>query len=136
MSPTIRLALSSMLALAPCAAANAASVTGSGYPISDGGPSLGLNYIVRTSGGSPGYLGQVSLFAGNFAPAGWALANGQVLPINTNTSLFATIGQTYGGDGVTTFALPNLNGRVAIGAGNGSGSGDHDVDRTMLTAGS
>jgi len=63
---------------------------------------------------SESYLGEIRLFAGNFAPQGWALCNGQVLSIAENEALFALLGTTYGGDGQTTFALPNLQGRVPI----------------------
>lgn len=67
------------------------------------------------------YLGEVRMFAGNFAPYGWALCNGQLLSIAQNTALFSLIGTYYGGDGVTTFALPNLQSRVAIHQGQGVG---------------
>jgi microcystin-dependent protein len=67
------------------------------------------------------YLGEVRMFAGNFAPYGWALCNGQLLSISQNTALFSLIGTYYGGDGVTTFALPNLQSRVAIHQGQGTG---------------
>lgn len=67
------------------------------------------------------FLGQISIFAGNFAPSGYAMCNGQLLPISQNDALYALIGTTYGGDGVSTFALPNLQSRVAIDQGNGSG---------------
>ncbi|TDO73282.1 microcystin-dependent protein [Flavobacterium chryseum] len=67
------------------------------------------------------YIGIVKLFAGNFAPRGWALCNGQILSIAQNSALFAILGTTYGGNGQTTFALPNLQGAVALGAGNGNG---------------
>lgn len=67
-------------------------------------------------------LGQIVEFAGNFAPRGWALAHGQLLPINQNQALFALLGTMYGGDGRTTFALPDFRGRTAIGSG-----GDFDV---------
>src|SRR5262249_52724139 len=60
------------------------------------------------------YLGEVIPFAGNFAPSGWALCNGQLLPINQNQALFALLGTTYGGDGRTTFALPDLPYRTVI----------------------
>ena len=60
------------------------------------------------------YLGEIRLFGFNFAPEGWAMCNGQLLPISSNTALFNLLGTTYGGDGVRTFALPNLEGRVAI----------------------
>ncbi len=67
------------------------------------------------------YIGQITLFAGNFAPKGWALCQGQLLAISTNSALFSILGTTYGGDGRTTFALPDLRGRAPIqqGAGNG-----------------
>jgi microcystin-dependent protein len=67
------------------------------------------------------FLGTISLFAGNFAPRGWALCNGQLLAISQNSALFSILGTTYGGDGVTTFALPNLQGRAPIHWGQGPG---------------
>jgi microcystin-dependent protein len=67
------------------------------------------------------FIGQIMMFGGNFAPRGWALCQGQLLPINQYTALFSLIGTFYGGDGRTTFALPNLQGRCAIGMGNGPG---------------
>lgn len=67
------------------------------------------------------YLANVTIFAGNFAPRSWAFCNGQLLSIAENTALFALIGTTYGGDGQTTFALPDLRGRMAIHIGQGSG---------------
>jgi microcystin-dependent protein len=67
------------------------------------------------------YLGQVMLFAGNFAPAGWALCQGQLLAISQNVALFSLLGTTYGGNGTSNFALPDLQGRVPIGMGNGYG---------------
>jgi microcystin-dependent protein len=66
-------------------------------------------------------LGQVMLFAGTFAPVGWMLCQGQLLPISEYEALFTILGTTYGGDGVSTFALPNLSGRVAVSAGTGPG---------------
>lgn len=68
-----------------------------------------------------GYIGEVRLFAGNFAPAGWAFCDGSLQSISNNTALFSIIGTIYGGDGVQTFALPNLSSRIAIGAGQGPG---------------
>lgn len=65
------------------------------------------------------YLGEIRLFAGNFAPVGWLTCSGQLLPISENDALYALLGTTYGGDGVTTFALPDLRGRVAMSAGRG-----------------
>lgn len=67
------------------------------------------------------YIGIVKVFAGNFAPRGWAFCNGQIMSISQNTALFSILGTTYGGNGQTTFALPNLQGAVAIGAGTGGG---------------
>ncbi|MCK6520619.1 tail fiber protein [Myxococcota bacterium] len=66
-------------------------------------------------------MGQVMLFAGNFAPVGWMFCNGQLLSIAEYSALFSILGTTYGGDGQTTFALPNLSGRLAVSAGNGPG---------------
>ncbi|MGQ1785642.1 MULTISPECIES: phage tail protein [unclassified Saccharicrinis] len=68
-----------------------------------------------------GYLGEIKMFAGNFAPRNWALCDGQLLLINQNQSLFSILGTTYGGDGRTTFALPDLRGRLAVHEGNGPG---------------
>jgi microcystin-dependent protein len=67
------------------------------------------------------FLGEIRNFGFNFPPKGWALCQGQFLPINQNQALFALLGTTYGGDGVTTFALPDLRGRVPIGFGQGPG---------------
>lgn len=63
-------------------------------------------------------IGIIKLFAGNFAPRGYLFCNGALLSINNNEALFSIIGNTYGGDGINTFALPNLNGRTPIGTGN------------------
>ena len=65
------------------------------------------------------YVGEIRMFAGNFAPAGWMFCEGQLLPISENETLFQLIGTTYGGDGEQTFALPDLRGRVPIHQGNG-----------------
>lgn len=67
------------------------------------------------------YVGQILMFGGNFPPAGWMFCNGQILPISENETLFNLIGTTYGGDGQSTFALPNLQGRVPVHMGTGSG---------------
>jgi len=67
------------------------------------------------------YIGEIRIFGGNFAPKGWALCNGQLLSISSNTALFSILGTTYGGDGVRNFALPNLQSRVPIHWGHGSG---------------
>jgi microcystin-dependent protein len=65
------------------------------------------------------YVGEIRIFAGNFAPAGWMFCDGQLLPISENETLFQLIGTTYGGDGESTFALPNLQSRVPIHMGKG-----------------
>ncbi|WP_064966024.1 phage tail protein [Tenacibaculum ovolyticum] len=70
------------------------------------------------------FLGQIVLFGGNFAPRGWALCEGQLLPISQYNALFAILGTIYGGDGRTTFALPDLRGRAAISSGRGPGLSD------------
>jgi microcystin-dependent protein len=65
------------------------------------------------------YVGEIRMFAGNFAPSGWMFCSGQLLPISENETLFNLIGTTYGGDGQSTFALPDLQSRVPIHFGNG-----------------
>lgn len=65
------------------------------------------------------YVGEIRMFAGNFAPAGWMFCEGQLLPISENETLFNLIGTTYGGDGQSTFALPDLRGRVPLHQGSG-----------------
>ena len=67
------------------------------------------------------FIAEIIMFGGNFAPRGWAFCNGQLLPINGNDALFSILGTTYGGDGRTTFALPDLRGRVGMHAGAGPG---------------
>lgn len=67
------------------------------------------------------FIAEIKIFAGNFAPRGFAFCNGQLLPIAQNTALFALIGTTYGGDGRTTTALPNLQNRLPMHPGNGPG---------------
>ena len=67
------------------------------------------------------FTAEVRIFAGNFAPRGWAFCNGQLLPVSQNTALFSLIGTTYGGDGRTTTALPNMQGRAAMHPGRGPG---------------
>ena len=94
-------------------------------------PTLGMNYIMCLNGSFPSpsgghtygdFIGEVCLFAGNFAPRNWAYCQGQFLPINQYQALYSIIGTTYGGDGRTTFALPDLRGRIAVHPGyNGTG---------------
>src|SRR5271165_1535316 len=67
------------------------------------------------------YLGEIRPFAGNFAPLGWAMCTGALVPISQNSALFSLLGTTYGGDGQNTFALPDLQGRAVIHQGQGSG---------------
>jgi len=76
------------------------------------------------------YLGEVKLFAFAFPPKGWALCQGQLLPISQNTALFALLGTTYGGNGQTTFALPDFRGRVPISSGQGTGLQNYDLGQT------
>ncbi|WP_147126507.1 phage tail protein [Shimia ponticola] len=68
-----------------------------------------------------GTIGEIRLFAGNFAPRSWALCQGQLLAISSNSALFSILGTVYGGDGRSTFALPDLRGRSAVGQGHGAG---------------
>ncbi|MCI4670603.1 MAG: tail fiber protein [Bacteroidia bacterium] len=74
-----------------------------------------------------GTLGEIRMFAGNFAPRGWALCNGSILPISQNSALFSILGTTYGGDGRTSFGLPDLRGRTVIGVGTSPGLSKIDL---------
>jgi microcystin-dependent protein len=76
------------------------------------------------------YLGNVTVFAGNFPPEDWQFCRGQLLPIQQYTTLFALISNLYGGDGVSTFALPDLSGRRAIHAGQGNGLANYSLAQT------
>ena len=67
------------------------------------------------------FLGEIKMFVGNFAPSGWAFCDGQLLSISQNTALFSILGTTYGGDGQTNFALPDLRGRAPLHSGQGPG---------------
>ena len=86
------------------------------------------------------YVGEIRMFGGNFAPAGWMFCDGQLLPISENETLFNLIGTTYGGDGQSTFALPNLQGRLPIHIGTGSSGTNYQlaeaggVEQVTLTA--
>lgn len=73
------------------------------------------------------FLGMIAPFGFNFAPRGWAFCNGQSLPISQNTALFALLGVQFGGDGITNFKLPDLQGRVAVGMGNGAGLSPYTI---------
>lgn len=67
------------------------------------------------------FIGEIKMFGGSYAPLGWAMCAGQILPISQHNALFSLIGTTYGGDGITTFGLPDLRGRVPLGQGQGIG---------------
>jgi len=76
------------------------------------------------------FLAEIRMFSGNFAPKGWALCNGQLLPISQNTAVFSLLGTTYGGDGKSTFALPNMQGSSPMQAGQGPGLSLRDLGET------
>lgn len=76
------------------------------------------------------FLAEIRIFAGNFAPRGWALCDGQILSISQNTALFSLLGTTYGGDGKSNFALPNLQGDAPMHPGQGPGLSLHDLGET------
>lgn len=85
---------------------------------------VGLNSVALDKAAAQEcFLGEVRMFAGNFAPRSWALAEGQLLQISQNSALFSILGTTYGGDGRVTFGLPDLRGRTAVGPGAGPGLG-------------
>ena len=105
---------------------------GGGGQLDNHAPGLGLNYLIATqgiypsrdSGGAPydaQYLGEIISFAGSTPPSGYARCEGQLLSIAQNQALFSLLGTMYGGDGITTFALPDLRGRVALGSNDGLG---------------
>jgi len=79
------------------------------------------------------FIGEIVMFAGNFAPRAWAFCEGQLLPINSNQALFSILGTTYGGDGRTTFGLPDLRGRAPIHPGTGPGLGTYRLGQRVGT---
>ncbi|HET8676384.1 MAG TPA: tail fiber protein [Blastocatellia bacterium] len=79
------------------------------------------------------FLGMIAIYGFNFAPRGWAFCNGQILPIAQNTALFSLLGTTYGGNGQTTFALPNLQSRVPVHFGQGPGLSSYDLGQAAGT---
>ena len=120
---------------------------GSGQSLDNHTPSLALNYIIALNGifpsrnaitnaeGDAPYMGEVLSFAGNFAPSGYALCQGQLMSIQQNQALFSLLGTTYGGDGRTTFALPDLRGKDVIGADNSHTLGNtYGQDSITLTS--
>jgi microcystin-dependent protein len=80
------------------------------------------------------FVAEIRPFPFNFAPKGWAKCEGQILPISQNTALFSLLGTTYGGDGKSTFALPNLTGRAAVATGQGSGLSPYSLGQESGTA--
>lgn len=101
---------------------NSTGLEGGNQPFSNMQSSLAMSRLIAIDGnfprgaGSSTFMGQVSTFAGTFAPSGWAFADGSLLQISQYSALFSILGTTYGGDGRTTFALPDLRGRVSVGA--------------------
>src|SRR6185312_7111522 len=108
--------------------------TGSGTPLSNDQPTVALNYMICINGIFPsrdggatnsdiGYLGEIMAYAGSSSdlPKGWVLAEGQQMSIAQNQALFAILGTTYGGNGQTTFDLPDLVGKVVVGTGSEGG---------------
>jgi microcystin-dependent protein len=100
-------------------------LAGGNQPFSNAQHSLAVNYLIALEGDYPGapgmsdsngYIGEVILFAGNYTPVGYATCSGQLLPIAQNLALFGLLGTTFGGNGTTTFALPDLRGRIPVGA--------------------
>jgi microcystin-dependent protein len=79
------------------------------------------------------FVGEIRTFGFNFAPSGWATCNGQLLPISQNTALFSLLGTFYGGDGITTFALPNLQSRVGVHQGQGQGLSPYQIGEVSGT---
>lgn len=77
------------------------------------------------------FIGEITMFAGNFAPRGWAFCNGQLLPIAQNTALFSLLGTIYGGNGQTTFALPDLQGRAPMHPGQGPGLSSYQLGQKI-----
>ena len=118
-------ALASLSTFASVAGADTiVAPTGGSQPFDNRQPSLGLTYAVRTRA-TADRLGEVALFPTDFVPNGYTRANGALLPIAGNEVLFSKLGTAHGGNGVNTFALPNLRGRAVIGAG--TGPGDREV---------
>ena len=102
-------------------------VTSTARPFNNRNPYLGINYIIALQGifpsrdGTDPFIAEISMFGGSFAPRGWAFCDGQLLAISQNQALFALLSTTYGGDGRTSFGLPDLRGRTPVHAGTGPG---------------
>jgi microcystin-dependent protein len=103
------------------------SIAGGSQPLPIRNPYLGVNFIIALQGifpsrsGDSPFVGEIEIVGFNFAPTGWALCNGQLLAISQNTALFSLLGTMYGGNGTTTFQLPNLQSRTPVHFGQGSG---------------
>ena len=146
---TPRLCAALLLSVWPgafCFADTQTGITGQGVEAENRQPTLTLRYMIAVEtgifpfddpNGTPSqsqppdrtepFLGEIKAIPFNYAPRGWAFCEGQLLPINQNQALFALLGTTYGGNGVTNFALPDLRGRVVIGAGQGPGLPDYPL---------
>src|SRR5437868_276803 len=127
-------------------------VTGNGNPVENHQPTLAIRYIICVEGllpnddpqGSPDqnsgpdrstpFLGEIKPIAFNFEPKGWRFCEGQLLAINQNQALFSLLGTAYGGNGQTNFALPDLRGRVPMGAGQGPGLPDYPLGTVVGSA--
>ena len=118
-------------------APNNTGPAGSSQPQTNMQPTLALQYLIAVEGLFPGFadpfLGEIGLFAGNFAPGGWLPADGQLLPIAGYSALFSLLGCTYGGDCRTDFALPDLRGMVALGDEMGPGLMDWRLGQRLGT---
>jgi microcystin-dependent protein len=93
---------------------------------------FGVSVQSASAGGYDPFLGEVMLFGGTYCPDGWAEANGQTLSVPQNAALYSLYGNTYGGDGRTTFALPDLRGREPVGQGQGPGLSPYVLGQTGL----
>ena len=97
-------------------------------------PYLAVNYCIALQGIFPArndpFVSQIQIFPFNFPPRGWAFCNGQILAISQNTALFSLLGTTYGGNGISNFALPNLQGRTPVNFGQGPGLSNYDEGET------
>lgn len=119
------------------------ALTGGSQPHDNMVPYVAMNYIISLFGIYPSqggggatnpFLGQLNIYSFNFAPGGYAMCNGQFLPINQNQALFSLLGTTYGGNGQTTFALPDLRGRVPFHLGNSltQGQAGGEINHTLI----
>ena len=104
------------LGIAANAGAALTGITGLGQPHGNAQPSLGINYVMQLGGANSG---DIRMFAGSYAPGGWVIPQGQLASIAQNPTLYGKLGTTYGGDGQSTFALPDLRGRIPLHFGNG-----------------